>query len=74
MFNKSSEKVIDLLQYFNKQECNAMQVCQFCLYLNQIWYQNVPYITFSACQTVKLHVCILWEFLQVCEKRIEGKN
>jgi len=46
--------------------------CQFSLYLNQIWYQNVPYIPFNACQIWRKsdYAIAFWgSFLQVCEKK-----
>ena len=56
---------------------NRLQLCQFCLYLNQIWYQDAPYIPFNACQIwrkSKYAFAFYDSFLQVSKNKKKEKG
>ena len=46
-------------------------LCQFCLYLNQIWYQNVPYIPLMRAKfegNLIAHLCFMSGYCKCVEK------
>ena len=66
----------NILVSFFKKKLHNFLLCQFCLYLNQIWYQDVPYIPCNACQIWRLSDYV-FDFMTVfckCAKRSHEDN